>query len=167
MRRSPDSSFQGLAGVAREALRLVSLIALCGLGLYFLDFGCLFKAVTGLSCPGCGMTRAWLSAFALDFDAALAYHPLFGVVPPALVLASIQGQARRDGPWENRGMRSRLCDAVIVALIVFLLALWVVRILDPADAGLLFGGVPPEGLPTDVVGWNCPAWVALLSGLLA
>lgn len=42
-----------------------------------LFYSCPFKYLTGLDCPGCGLTRAFLSAFRLDFKAAFNYHPLF------------------------------------------------------------------------------------------
>ena len=38
---------------------------------------CPILFMTGISCAGCGMTRAWLSLFRLDFGAAFYYHPLF------------------------------------------------------------------------------------------
>ncbi|NBH84470.1 DUF2752 domain-containing protein [bacterium C-53] len=47
--------------------------------------GCITKAFTGLPCPGCGMTRAWLSVFHLDFQSAFFYHPLF-LLPVLIVL---------------------------------------------------------------------------------
>ena len=34
---------------------------------------CLFRRITGLLCPSCGMTRAWLAFFRLDLEAAFAY----------------------------------------------------------------------------------------------
>lgn len=42
---------------------------------------CPIKFLTGISCPGCGMTRAWISAFMLDFQSAFYYHPLFFIIP--------------------------------------------------------------------------------------
>lgn len=44
--------------------------------------GCPFRFFFGISCPGCGMTRALLAALRLDFAAAFSYHP---VVFPAAV----------------------------------------------------------------------------------
>ena len=47
---------------------------------------CPIKFVTGISCPGCGMTRAWLAVLRLDFAAAFYYHPLFLLPPIAVIL---------------------------------------------------------------------------------
>lgn len=49
--------------------------------LYFLGFSCLFQRFFGISCPGCGMTRAMLAALRLQFRAAFAYHPMFWSMP--------------------------------------------------------------------------------------
>ena len=43
--------------------------------------GCPFRFFFGISCPGCGMTRALLAALHLDFAAALSFHPLFFLLP--------------------------------------------------------------------------------------
>jgi hypothetical protein len=42
--------------------------------------GCLFRTVTHIPCPGCGMTHAFLAAFRLDFADAFRWHPLFPLV---------------------------------------------------------------------------------------
>lgn len=42
---------------------------------------CIFKALTGLPCPGCGMTRSFLHLFEGHLEEAFFYHPLFWVVP--------------------------------------------------------------------------------------
>ncbi len=48
---------------------------------------CPIKAVTGIPCPGCGMTRAWLSVLRLDIRKAFAYHPMFWTAPVIAVFA--------------------------------------------------------------------------------
>lgn len=48
--------------------------------------GCPIKFVTGISCLGCGMTRAWLSVLRLDFSSAFYFHPLFVLPPIAVIL---------------------------------------------------------------------------------
>ncbi len=37
---------------------------------------CLFKLLTGIPCPGCGITHALLAAFRGQWAASAAYHPL-------------------------------------------------------------------------------------------
>ena len=42
---------------------------------------CVIYNTTGLPCPSCGMTRAFLYLAKLDFAEAFHYHPLFPMVP--------------------------------------------------------------------------------------
>lgn len=152
---------RGLRRAVRAMLSLGAAIAVAALALLLTDIGCVFKLVTGLSCPGCGMTRAWLAALRLDFPAALAYHPLFWVIPLAVALACAAELPSAEAPRHAR----RVTQAALIVLIVLLLAVWVVRIADGADAGLLFGGQPPAGVPADIVGWSEPRLVGMLRGL--
>lgn len=48
---------------------------------------CLFKYVTKIDCPGCGLTRAYLAMFSGNFKAAIGYHEMFWAVPILMVLA--------------------------------------------------------------------------------
>lgn len=91
--KSGVNSSQGHKGAAeliRRALSCIGALFVAWLALYLLDIGCVFRLMTGIPCPGCGMTRAWLAALRLDFTAAFAYHPLFWVVPIAFVLAFVR-----------------------------------------------------------------------------
>lgn len=49
--------------------------------LYLSGIGCVFRFFLGITCPGCGMTRALLAALRLDFASAWNYHPMFWSVP--------------------------------------------------------------------------------------
>ena len=46
----------------------------------FLFYKCPYSYIFGISCPGCGMTRAFYSILKLDFEGAFYYHPLWWVV---------------------------------------------------------------------------------------
>lgn len=48
---------------------------------------CVFHALTGVPCPGCGSTRAVLAFFRGDFAAALAFNPLVATALAAGLLA--------------------------------------------------------------------------------
>jgi len=43
---------------------------------------CIFNNLTGLQCPGCGMTRAFSSVFHLDFIGAFQYNKLVIIIFP-------------------------------------------------------------------------------------
>lgn len=51
------------------------------LALRWFGVPCIFKAVFGIPCPGCGMTRAFLAALRLDLAAAFGYHMMFWSMP--------------------------------------------------------------------------------------
>lgn len=61
---------------------------------------CPFHSVTGLPCPGCGMTRAWLSLLRGDLTSAFRYHGMFWSLPVLLLLFFCDGRlfSRR---WAN------------------------------------------------------------------
>lgn len=140
----------------RRVLSLCAGLAVLALGLYVLDIGCVFRFVTGVPCPGCGMTRAWLAALRGDLAAAVAYHPLFWAVPVAFALVFAQERWAR---WR------RVCVIAAGVLAAAFVALWVVRLVLPGDAGLLFGGAAPAGVPVDVVSIDQPRWLSLLEEL--
>ena len=47
---------------------------------------CLWKAVFGHNCPGCGLTRAMLSLMSLDFKAAFHFNPLIFILLPGAAI---------------------------------------------------------------------------------
>lgn len=49
-----------------------------------IGIGCPIKFVTGISCMGCGMTRAWRAVLHFDLHSAFYYHPGFWLPPIAL-----------------------------------------------------------------------------------
>ena len=49
--------------------------------LFALGITCPIKHLTGISCPGCGMSRAVWALLRLDFAAAAYYHPLCFALP--------------------------------------------------------------------------------------
>lgn len=66
--------------LARRKLPLVGVVALYLL-MCFLVTGCPIKFMTGIPCPGCGMTRAVTSCLHGDFAGAFHFHPLYPIAP--------------------------------------------------------------------------------------
>ena len=124
MADSNTRSLDPLRVAAGLLLAAVGAAALCHLGFGFdvhehahLFPSCLFKTVTGLDCPGCGMTRSLLALSQLELGAALRMHP----GGPLLVLAA---GAYALAP------RARVVDLgrrAAPVLLVVALGLWLVR----------------------------------------
>ncbi len=67
----------------RLYISLLICIGMIGLGIFYALFlvdyfsvPCLFETVTGLYCPGCGITRAMISILNFKFIEALEYNKL-------------------------------------------------------------------------------------------
>lgn len=105
-----------------------SAILLLGLGFvvficYFSGIGCPIKWVTGISCAGCGLTRACLEASQLHFETAFSYHPLFWMIPFVPVLYFIRDKLP---PFIEKG--------ILWTYIILFLFVYIVRLVDSSDA---------------------------------
>ena len=138
-----------LRALLRDIVSAVLVIGAAVLVYKVLGIGCPIRFVTGISCPGCGLTSAWLAALHLQFDVAMAYHPLFWLVPFALVVAIAYPYAP-----------SRWPKALLVLMIAALLVLWAVRMVDPCDMLLVTDALGAG----DVVHIAEPVWVSWLAG---
>ena len=49
---------------------------------------CPIKYITGISCAGCGMSRAWIALLHFNIHEAFMYHPLF-FLPPVVVIVML------------------------------------------------------------------------------
>jgi len=84
---------------------------------------CPFAYLTGLPCPGCGLSRAAFALFRGDVRGALAMHPLvFVALPGALVLAL---HATSHG--RASALREHAMTALSATLLVLLIAVWLAR----------------------------------------
>ena len=86
---------------------------------------CLFRMLTGLTCPGCGSTRAMHQLLHGHFAAAFMLNPLFLLAIPFLLYALIRYSVvvMRGGiPRPNA-----LPPAYIYALFVIVVSFWIFR----------------------------------------
>lgn len=60
--------------------------------LWAVFFGCVVYQLLGIPCPGCGLTRAWLSLLRGDFSGAFRAHPLFWTLPFLVLLFLFAGR---------------------------------------------------------------------------
>lgn len=106
---------------SRPGIRLIILGIFIGVLLFWvmMDWPCLFRAVTGIPCIGCGLSRAWLAALQLDLASAFRYHPMFWSVPLLILLAFFDGKLLRKELW-NR--------ILVVLLLVGLVVCYIIRL---------------------------------------
>ena len=88
-----------------------------------LGFGipCLFRKVTGLMCPGCGISRMCLALLKLDFHTAFESNPMVLILSPLLiaVFADVTVEYIKTGSSRAKGWTTVVSYVIITALLVF------------------------------------------------
>ena len=70
----------------KELICAVTAVVVLYTAMESIGITCPIKFITGISCAGCGMSRAWMAFLQLDIAKAFAYHPLFWLVPIAVIV---------------------------------------------------------------------------------
>lgn len=86
--------------------------------LQLIGITCPIKFMTGVSCAGCGMTRAWIRVLHLDFAGAFHYHPLFFLPPAVLVMLLLK-----------KHMSKRVFQVCMLTVILSFLIIYLVRMI--------------------------------------
>lgn len=104
----------------KETIIVFLLIGIISLlfGLIFKRSACLFLNITGVPCPACGMTRAYVALFRGDLSQAFYYHPLF-LMPIIIIVIS-----------HNKIMANKkLFNGLVISLIIILLIVYIIRLI--------------------------------------
>ncbi len=84
------------------------------------DIKCPIRYITGISCMGCGMSRALVSALTFHFRESFYYHPLWPLVPVWAVLLIFRKKI-------NKNLFYVLIGVTVVAFTV----VYFMRMFDP------------------------------------
>ena len=99
--------------------------------------GCPIRWFTGISCPGCGMSRAFISLLRLDFAAAFRYHPM---IYPLLIFFPYYFLGSEKTPRRRKLKKFFLAVVIIMFFFVWIFRIFhedsVVRI-DPANGVMI------------------------------
>lgn len=89
MREYKDNTPENRHDISRKKKLRTLIIVLCAGIVYFIitqitsfRVPCPFYTLTGLLCPGCGVTRMIISLARLDFSAAFGYNPALMCLMP-------------------------------------------------------------------------------------
>jgi len=85
---------------------------------YVSGIGCPIKFFTGISCAGCGMTRAFFSVFTLDLKSAFFYHPLWFTIPITAFLLIFFRIKKKEKAY----------NAVLYVFAFLMLAIYIIRL---------------------------------------
>lgn len=86
---------------------------------------CIFHAITGLKCPGCGVSRMCLSLLRLDFKSAMKYNPAVMSLSPLgiVVFADMSVRYVKTGTL----IPDRFSNAAMIFMIAVLIAFGIIR----------------------------------------
>lgn len=112
---------QGQSGMYRKK-KLIELVIAVLIILFLRDLtgiGCPIKFATGISCPGCGMSRALLAAVHLEFEKAFYFHPLFFLVPSGGIFFLFQNKLSKRSVHIFWGIVTALFLVVYIIRLLF------------------------------------------------
>ena len=124
---APVSLREALSRTAPAAAAITVILLIYGAAQVTGIGVCPLRTMFGLSCPGCGMSRAWWEFLSGDLQGALRYHPLFWLPVPALLLFLFRDR-----------IRPRVFTGCMVFMLLLLLTVYGVRMADPADQVVRF-----------------------------
>lgn len=101
----------------KEKLLSCLLVAVIVVAMYLFDIPCLFRLWFNITCPGCGMTRAYISLLHLEIRQAFAYNAMFWSAPILLLLYLFDGKLFKR-KWLNSGLSVLVCAGLLVNWII-------------------------------------------------
>ena len=111
--------------ISKNNIKAISVILLFYIAIESIGITCPIKFLTGISCAGCGMSRAFLAALKLDFVSAFHFHPLFWLVIPTVLLFV----------FRNKITFFKICFILIVAIFIIT---YLIRMFQPNDDIVVF-----------------------------
>lgn len=116
-----------------EHLKLICIFLFIFL-IYILFTGCPIKLLTGISCAGCGMSRAYFSLLHLNFREAFYYHPLF---PCPIIFVAVYIMTKL-------GFSQKAAKIIYGVMAFLFIGVYILRMINPDDRVVVFE--PQNGL---------------------
>lgn len=100
--------------------KIETVLVLAGIAIFTGFVGCPIKTMTGIPCPACGMTRAWIHMLTGDLYGALTFHPLFFTAPWIVWLIIEESM----GKLQKRKIHLQMCIIVMAYLLLWVIRIW-------------------------------------------
>ncbi|WP_051656620.1 DUF2752 domain-containing protein [Butyrivibrio sp. AE3004] len=113
---------KNISSAFKEAAIIAAILMLNAIVYIVTGYGipCVFKLITGLSCPGCGMTHAYLELLHGNIEGAISYNILSVTVMPLLILfliykavVLIRTGSTKMKTWENMFL---ICIGIVTGI---------------------------------------------------
>ena len=89
---SGDNAYKRKLHRRIEVITSVAAVVVLYVILESLGVTCPIKYITGISCAGCGMSRAWIALLHFNIHDAFMYHPLFFLPPLVLIIMLLKSK---------------------------------------------------------------------------
>ena len=106
-------------GQLQTPFALIICLLLPTLFFHLTGIGCPIRFVTGIPCPGCGLTRAALALLHFNPSLAFYYHPMIFALPLFGLILLLRSR-----------LPQRLYKTLIFTLLILYVILYVVRLCD-------------------------------------
>ena len=110
----------------KELICAVTAVVVLYTAMESIGITCPIKFITGISCAGCGMSRAWLALLHFDLKKAIYYHPLFWL-PPVVVLSLLL-----------KKNNAKLFKIILCLSAMLFLSVYVCRLIDMKESIVVF-----------------------------
>ena len=108
---------------------ITSVTAVVVLYVILESFGvtCPIKYITGISCAGCGMSRAWIALLHFNIHDAFMYHPLFFLPPVVVIVMLLKSK-----------INIKIYKIIIFTIIIMFAIVYICRLIWSGDDVVVF-----------------------------
>lgn len=108
-----------------DCIKVILIIGAFYFFLHLIGVGCPIRFLTGIPCPGCGMSRAWNAVFHFRLRDAYLFHPLFPL--PAIVVTLYFFTLLLP---DSRKLRI-LFQVILWGTVMLFIVIYILRLLNP------------------------------------